>query len=97
MGGHTLNSKKEVDGKAINSSIIKSEEDLHNALKEYDYWYSEDGKLNNHYVHEFFAESFELRVYGIDQKPTRDIFTNASNRFDEAYDEIYARVQAATK
>lgn len=92
--GHTLDSKKKIGDKPITSSVIKSADDLHNALVEYNYWFEKNGKLNDHYAHEFFAESFKLRVHGKDLTPTQSVFTKSSDLFDKAYEEIYAKVQA---
>ena len=94
--GHTLDSKKEIDEKPIDSSMIKSADELHEALVEYNYWFDENGKLNDHYAHEFFAESFALRVHGKDVKPTERVFIKSSNLFDKAYEKIYEDVQAKT-
>ncbi len=98
MGGHSLNSERKLlNGDSISTSNIKSADELHDALQNYDYWfYNEEGKdrtLNGHYTTEFFAESFALRVYDIDLKPTRSVFTGSSKLFDEAFEDIYARVQ----
>ena len=94
--GHTLDSKKEIDDKPIDSSMIKSADELHEALVEYNYWFDENGKLNDHYAHEFFAESFALRVHGKDVKPTERVFIKSSDLFDKAYEKIYEDVQAKT-
>lgn len=99
MGGHSLNSKKKLlNGESISTSNIKSADDLHDALLNYDYWYSnkdgEERTLKDSYSSEFFAESFALRVYDHDLGPTRQVFTGGNKLFDEAYDKIYAQVMA---
>lgn len=99
MGGHSLNSKKKLlNGESISASNIKSADDLHDALLNYDYWYSnkdgEERTLKDSYSSEFFAESFALRVYDHDLGPTRQVFTGGNKLFDEAYDKIYAQVMA---
>ena len=82
-------------GKKENSrDDIKNVKALHKLLKKKSYWarhasfISIDGWFDGHTAGtEFFAESFDDRIHGVDQSFNREIFPTAIDRFEKDLDE----------
>lgn len=81
-------------------SVYYNALDLYFALNEYSYWYSRDPFLprtpTGHTEHEFFAESFDFNVRGVDLEPSRAIFENSCNQYDEIMNDIYDDIKRPT-
>lgn len=66
---------------------IKGPDDLYKGLTEGSYWvrHNKDNPwmTSDIFCTEFFAESFDDRIYGIDQTKTREVFPNGIDMFED--------------
>lgn len=79
-------------------TVINSKEALCHGLSYYTYWYSDQTKTNDIDLDrnltagpasEFYAECWEYRVLEYDMAPTRDIFDDSCDHFNESVEKIW--------
>lgn len=82
------------------SSVYYNALDLYDGLNNYGYWYTYQPFTpripTQHTSHEFFAESFDHNVQGIDMEPSRAIFENSCDHYDDIIDGIYDDIKKDT-
>lgn len=95
MGTHRLDQKGLMsDGKTpISSELVKNASDLHDCLREFNYWYDSDtdeapGELNSHFTTEFFAENFDYHMRDSDLTSVHQVFDGSCKLFDKTYAKI---------
>lgn len=78
------------NGLPTNREDIKGPEDLHKGLTEGSYWAllnkDKPWLTSDIFCTEFFAESFDDRIYGIDQTKNREVFPNGIDMFENDLD-----------
>ena len=75
------------NGLPTNREDIKGPEDLHKGLTDGSYWATcnKDNPwlTSDVFCTELFAESFDDRIYGIDQTKNREVFPNGIDMFED--------------
>lgn len=87
-------------GMPNDSSVYYNAVELYYGLNDYGYWYTCQPFTpripTQHTSNEFFAECFDNNVQGVDMEPTRVIFENSCDHYDNLIDDIYHDIKKDT-